>query len=113
MQARGVELDHSSLNGWVLTYMPALDKAFGQRKRSVGTSWRMALGSGLRQRPAPGRDVYQLQRSMEILVGSPWNSWTSKSTLTPNTAPPLSEQGLLWYLSQSIWRMVRFGPSWE
>ena len=31
MQARGVELDHSTLNSWVLTYMPALDKAFGQR----------------------------------------------------------------------------------
>ena len=41
MQARGVEVDHSSLNRWVLKYTPDLDKAFRQRKRSVGTSWRM------------------------------------------------------------------------
>ena len=44
MQKRGVEVDHSSLNGWVRKFTPALDKTFRQRKRSVGTSWRMALG---------------------------------------------------------------------
>ena len=47
MQERGVEVDHSSLNRWVLKFTPALDKAFRQRKRSVGTSWRMALGQPL------------------------------------------------------------------
>ena len=41
MQERGVEVDHSSLNRWVLKFTPALDQAFRQRKRSVGTSWRM------------------------------------------------------------------------
>ena len=41
MQERGVEVDHSSLNRWVLKYTPALDKAFRQRKRAVGTSWRL------------------------------------------------------------------------
>ena len=41
MQERGVEVDHSSLNRWVTKYTPALDKAFRQRKRSVGVSWRM------------------------------------------------------------------------
>ena len=41
MQERGVEVDHSSLNRWVIKYTPALDKAFRQRKRSVGTSWRL------------------------------------------------------------------------
>ena len=41
MQERGVEVDHSSLNRWVIKYTPALDKAFRQRKRSVGVSWRM------------------------------------------------------------------------
>ena len=43
MQERGVEVDHSSLNRWVLKFTPALDKTFRQRKRAVGTSWRMAL----------------------------------------------------------------------
>ena len=47
MQERGVEVNHSSLNRWVLKYTPALDKEFRQRKRSVGTSWRMALGQPL------------------------------------------------------------------
>ena len=47
MHERGVEVDHSSLNRWVLKYTPALDKEFRQRKRSVGTSWRMALGQPL------------------------------------------------------------------
>jgi len=41
MQERGVEVDHSSLNRWVLKYTPALEKVFRQRKRLVGTSWRM------------------------------------------------------------------------
>ena len=43
MQERGVEVDHSSLNRWVPKFTPALDKTFRQRKRAVGTSWRMAL----------------------------------------------------------------------
>ena len=47
MHERGVEVDHSSLNRWVIKYTPALDKAFRQRKRSVGVSWRMALGQPL------------------------------------------------------------------
>ena len=46
MQERGVEVDHSSLNRWVFKYTPAFDKTFRQRKRSVGTSWRMALALG-------------------------------------------------------------------
>ena len=37
----GVEVDHSSLNRWVIKYTPALDKSFRQRKRSVGTNWRL------------------------------------------------------------------------
>ena len=41
MQERGVEIDHSSVNRWVIKYTPALDKAFWQRKRSVGISLRM------------------------------------------------------------------------
>ena len=41
MQERGVEVDHSSLNRWVLKYTPVLDKVFRQRKLSVGTSGRM------------------------------------------------------------------------
>ena len=41
MRERGVEVDHSSLNRWVLKYTPVLDQVFRQRKRPVGASWRM------------------------------------------------------------------------
>ena len=41
MKERGVEVDHSSLNRWVLKYVPLLDQAFRARKRRVGGSWRM------------------------------------------------------------------------
>ena len=41
MEERGVEVDHSSLNRWVLKYTPVLDQVFRQRKRPVGASWRM------------------------------------------------------------------------
>ena len=41
MEERGVEVDHSTLNRWVLKYAPLLDQAFRARKRPVGGSWRM------------------------------------------------------------------------
>jgi putative transposase len=41
MDERGVEVDHSSLNRWVLRYPPLLDQAFRARERRVGGSWRM------------------------------------------------------------------------
>jgi putative transposase len=41
MGERGVEVVHSTLNRWVLKYVPALEKAFLARKRPVGRSWRL------------------------------------------------------------------------
>ena len=41
MDERGVEVDHSTLNRWVLKYVPLLEKQFRARKRPVGSSWRM------------------------------------------------------------------------
>src|ERR1700734_609036 len=41
MQERGVEVDHSTLNRWVVKYVPILDKQFRERKRPGGSSWRM------------------------------------------------------------------------
>ena len=41
MQERGVEVDHATLNRWVLKYVPLLDKQFRARKPQVGSSWRM------------------------------------------------------------------------
>ena len=40
MAEHGVEVDHATLNRWVLKYVPLLDQAFRARKRPVGPSWR-------------------------------------------------------------------------
>src|SRR3954470_24133812 len=41
MRERGVHVDHSTINRWVIKYSPQLKEAFLRRKRSVGRSWRM------------------------------------------------------------------------
>ena len=41
MDERGVEVDHSTLNRWVIKYVPFLEKQFRARKRPVGSSWRL------------------------------------------------------------------------
>ncbi|VFU16647.1 IS6 family transposase [Methylocella tundrae] len=41
MEERGVEVDHSTLNRWVVKYAPLLDQQSRARKRSVGSSWRL------------------------------------------------------------------------
>ena len=41
MAEHGVEVDHATLNRWVLKYVPLLDQAFRARKHLVGPSWRM------------------------------------------------------------------------
>ena len=41
MEERGVEVDHSTINRWVIKYSPQLEEAFHHRKRPVWVSWRM------------------------------------------------------------------------
>jgi transposase-like protein len=41
MAERGVELDHATINRWVIKYSPLLEEAFHRRKRPVGVSWRL------------------------------------------------------------------------
>jgi putative transposase len=42
MAERGVEVDHSTLNRWVVKYAPELEAEFRRKhKKQVGTSWRM------------------------------------------------------------------------
>src|SRR5215475_3539717 len=40
-EERGVELDHATINRWVIKYSPQLEEAFHRRKRPVWVSWRM------------------------------------------------------------------------
>src|SRR6266571_5079667 len=41
MEERGVDVDHSTINRWVIKYSPQLAGAFHRLKRPVWTSWRM------------------------------------------------------------------------
>jgi putative transposase len=41
MRERGVKMDHSTINRWVIKYSPPLEEAFHRRKRPVWVSWRM------------------------------------------------------------------------
>jgi putative transposase len=41
MGERGVVVDHSTLNRWVITYAPEFEKQFRRRQCPVGRSWRV------------------------------------------------------------------------
>jgi len=41
MSKRGVTVDHSTLNRWVVKQAPAIEKQFRCRQRAIGRSWRM------------------------------------------------------------------------
>ena len=41
MEERGVELDHATVQRWVVKYTPLLEIEFRKKKKAVGTSWRM------------------------------------------------------------------------
>src|SRR5918996_3655923 len=41
MAERGVHVDHSTINRWVIKYSPQLEEAFHRRKRPVWISWRL------------------------------------------------------------------------
>jgi putative transposase len=41
MGERGVSVDHSTLNRWVIKYAPEFEKQFRRRQQPVGKSWRM------------------------------------------------------------------------
>jgi putative transposase len=41
MEERGVEVDHSTVQRWVVKYTPLLETEIRKRKKTVGTSWRM------------------------------------------------------------------------
>src|ERR1700756_2952438 len=42
LEERGVEVDHATIQSWVVKYSPELEEAFHRRKRPVWVSWRMA-----------------------------------------------------------------------
>lgn len=41
MEERGVDVDHATVNRWVVKYLPILEAKFRQNKKPIGKSWRM------------------------------------------------------------------------
>ncbi|MGI2299321.1 IS6 family transposase [Candidatus Cardinium hertigii] len=41
MHIRGAKIDHSTLQRWVIKFVPLIDQEVRKRKRPVGSSWRM------------------------------------------------------------------------
>jgi putative transposase len=41
MEERGIHVDHSTINRWVIKYSPQLEEAFHRRRRPVWVSWQM------------------------------------------------------------------------
>jgi putative transposase len=41
MRERGINVDHSTVNRWVISYSPQLEEVFHPRKRPVWISWRL------------------------------------------------------------------------
>ncbi len=41
MEERGVEVDHATVQRWVVKYTPLLETEFRKKKKAVGSSWRM------------------------------------------------------------------------
>ena len=41
MQERGIDVDHATVNRWVIKYSPVLEAQFRHVKKQVGKSWRM------------------------------------------------------------------------
>jgi len=41
MDERGADVDHSTVQKWVIHYAPQLEQSFRKRKKLVGISWRM------------------------------------------------------------------------
>ena len=49
MAERGVHVNHSTINRWVVRYAPQLEKIFHYKKKTPGDRWRMDA-SGTRRR---------------------------------------------------------------
>jgi putative transposase len=41
LEERGIDVDHATVNRWVVKHSPALESTFRQSKKPVGKSWRM------------------------------------------------------------------------
>src|SRR5438094_6957556 len=71
MEERGVEVDHSTINRWVIKYSPQLEEAFHRRKRPVWVSLRMDETYIKPKLPPIESMSFFLQIKGETLISSP------------------------------------------
>jgi len=62
MGERGVAVDHSTLNRWVIKYAPEFEKVFRRRQRPVGRSWRLDESVPRTHSQSAGMRCYQEMR---------------------------------------------------
>ena len=41
LEERGIQVDHATVNRWIVKYSPDLEAKFRQTKKPIGKSWRM------------------------------------------------------------------------
>jgi transposase-like protein len=58
MGERGVTVDHSTLNRWVIKYAPEVEKRFRRCQRPVGRSWRLEESVPRTQSQSAGMRCY-------------------------------------------------------
>jgi transposase-like protein len=58
MGERGVAVDHSTLNRWVIKYAPEFEKVFRRRQCPVGRSWRLDESVPRTHSQSAGRRCY-------------------------------------------------------
>ena len=69
MEERGVEVDHSTMNRWVIKYSPQLEEAFHRRKRPVWVSWRVEQDHrGVKRVTRPMLGFKSFDAAQDILV---------------------------------------------
>src|SRR5674476_1402019 len=72
MEERGVQVDHATLNRWVINYSPLISAEAKKSKRTVATSWRMDET----YIKVKGKWVYLYRvLSQSLVFGAKWKYW--------------------------------------
>ena len=84
MEERGVEVDHSTINRWVIKYSPQLEEAFHRHKRPVWVSGRMdeTSSKGKGEWRSLYRAVEKQGQTIDFLLTEPRDEHAAKRFLT-------------------------------
>jgi len=93
MEERGVEVDHSTINRWVIKYSPQLEEAFHRRKRPGRVPAGCGYGFGTSPQPSERGPSAGQQPATPIFQTPSLSLGLSRRTLS--RSPPRSATGLL------------------